>query len=159
MDTIPEHAAGTTLASNLNPTSDSYPARAQSPHTGLGTGGHDLRQLLVYKAFIKSGLMEPFRILLRPLRKWVLRRHVAIHPAEGDPALLELPLRQPSTTTLVLSILLGPVVFVMLLPLLLILVPVALGIGLAALLVSASKATDENMGLPLAETGAGPGSH
>ncbi len=150
MDTNPDLAAGTTLAST-SPTDhpQHHTARAQTHHTGLGTGGHDLRRLLVYKAYIRSGLMEPFRILLRPLRKWLLQPHVAIHAGEGDPELVDLPLRRPSTTTLVLSIILGPLVFVMLLPLLLILVPLALVIGFAAVVITTFKVNDDNLGQPI----------
>lgn len=91
---------------------------------------------------IKSGLMEPFRILFKPLKRWVLARHVSIHTAEGSAETVELPLRKPGAATLVLSILLAPLVFLMLLPLLLILVPLALGVAFIAML-AASLQSDE----------------
>lgn len=122
-----------------------------STHTvhGLSVGGHDLRHLLIYKAFIKSGLMEPFRILVKPMKKWVLKHHVAIHTAEGSPDMVEVPLKQPSILTIVLTVLLAPLVFLMLLPLLLILVPLALVVGFAALVISTIKMDDVDMVQPL----------
>ncbi len=126
MDTNPDTAAGTSEAST------------PSSHTthGLSVGRHDLRHLLIYKAFIKSGLMEPFRILIKPLKKWVLKHHVAIHTSEGSPDMVDMPLKQPSVLTMVLTALLAPLVFLMLLPLILILVPLALVVGFAALVIS-----------------------
>jgi hypothetical protein len=86
--------------------------------------------------------MEPFWILFKPLKQWVLARHVSIHAAEGAAETVELPLRKPGAATLVLTILLAPLVFLMLLPLLLILVPLALGVAFIAML-AASLQSDE----------------
>lgn len=132
MDTNPDHAAGTPGTS---------PASHHTVH-GLSVGGHDLRHLLVYQVMIKSGLMEPFRILFKPLKQWMLARHVSIHTAEGSAETVELPLKKPGVATLVLAILLAPLVFLMLLPLMLILVPLALGVALIAML-AASLQSDE----------------
>ena len=132
MDTNPELAAGTPGA----------PMPSNHSVHGLSVGGHDLRQLLVYQFLIKSGLTEPFRILFKPLKKWVLARHVCIHAAEGSAETVELPLRKPGAATLVLSILLAPLMFLMLLPLMLILTPLALGVAFIAML-AASIQSDE----------------
>lgn len=126
MDTNPDRAAGT----------PGVPMPFHHTVHGLSVGGHDLRQLLVYQVLIKSGLTEPFRILFKPLKQWMRARHVFIHTAEGTSETVELPLRKPGAATLVLSILLAPLVFLMLLPLLLILVPLALGVAFIALLVA-----------------------
>lgn len=134
MDTNPDHAAGT----------PGVPTPSLHTVHGLSVGGHDLRQLLVYQVLIKSGLTEPFRILFKPLKRWAISRHVSIHTAEGTSETVEIPLRKPGAATLVLSILLAPLVFLMLLPLLLILVPLALGVAFIALLASCLQA-DEPM--------------
>lgn len=129
MDTNPNLAVGTTQV----------PTPSSSHHTvhGLSVGGHDLRHLLIYKAFIKSGLSEPFRILLKPLKQWVLKHHVAIHASQGAAEMVDLSLKKPSIVTVVLTVVLAPLIFVMLLPLLLILVPMALVIGFVAALIAA----------------------
>jgi hypothetical protein len=135
MDTNPDRAAGTPGA----------PLPSNHSVHGLSVGGHDLRQLLVYQVMIKSGLTEPFRILFKPLKPWMLARHVSIHPEEGASETVELPLRKPGAATLVLSILLAPLVFLMLMPLLLILAPLALGVAFIAVLAACLQSDEPTM--------------
>ncbi len=78
-----------------------------------------------------SPLMEPYRHLLRPLLRWAWKPHLAIL---GGTELVNL--KPPSTFALIMSIILGPLIFVMLLPLILILLPVGMVVGVLAVLAA-----------------------
>ena len=130
MDTNPYLAAGTSEASMPS---------TSTAHGDLVGGQNELR----------LELMEPYRALLMPLKRWIFQHHVVIHTAEGSSDTVEMPLKQPSILTMVLMALLGPLVFLMLLPLILILVPLGLVVGLMALFVSAIKMDDVDLVQPL----------
>ncbi|MES2596156.1 MAG: hypothetical protein V4662_12510 [Verrucomicrobiota bacterium] len=136
MDTNPYLAAGTQEAST--------PSTTYTAHGDIMGGGEELRM----------ELMEPYRALLRPLRRWIMKHHVVIHASEGSDELVEMPLKEPSIVTMVLMALLAPLVFLMLLPLILILVPLGLVAGFVALLISTIKIEETEVVQPL-----GPMSH
>lgn len=100
-------------------------------HPRRSTGLRKKRPGTLYRLFMHTPLMEPYRHLLRPLLRWVWKPHFAIL---GGPELINL--KPPSTFALVMSIILGPLVFVMLLPLILILIPVAMVVGILAVLAA-----------------------
>lgn len=131
MDTNPYFAAGTPEAS--------MPSTAHTAH------GHTIMD---GEEELRREFMEPYRALLLPLRRWIMKHHVVIHAAEGSDELVEMPLKEPSIITMILTALIAPLVFIMLLPLILILVPLALVVGFVALLVSTIKIEDTDVVQP-----------
>lgn len=99
------------------------PPPPDHPHGYGEPGGFRVRLLQASPLFLKAAVMDPLRLLLRPLAHWLMQPHLALHGEEADSAPVPVNLKPTSLLTLVLSVLLGPLVFVMLLPLLLILVP------------------------------------
>ena len=83
---------------------------------------------------MNSPVVEPFRHVLRPLLRWAWQPHLALF---GGTELVNL--KPPSTFALIMSIILGPLVFVMLLPLILILLPVAIVAGVIAVAASSAQ--------------------
>lgn len=130
MDTNPYSAAGTLEAT--------MPLTTHTAHGHSVDGENELR----------LELMEPYRALLRPLKRWIFQHHVVIHTSEGSSDTVEMPLKQPSLFMMIMMALLGPLVFVMLLPLVLILVPLGLVVGFVALLISTIKIEDTEIVMP-----------
>lgn len=86
---------------------------------------------------MKATLLRPFRKVLRPLLVWLRQEHFHVRGGRrGDPP-AALKLRQAGWESLALGLVLGPLVFLMLLPLLILMFPVALFIGLAGLAAAA----------------------
>ncbi len=102
---------------------------------GIG-GFHKNRPSLLYRRIMHSGMMEPYRRLLHPLWVWTWKPHLSILSGESPTEKMYVNLKPPSTFALVMSVILGPLVFVMLLPLVLILVPVAIFVGVVAALAA-----------------------
>ena len=109
------------------------PTWVSLPHSCSKTahGGHKNRPGRVYRLVMGSPVVEPFRHVLRPLLRWAWKPHLALF---GGSELVNL--RPPSTFAIVMSVILGPLVFVMLLPLILILVPAVLVVGVLAMLAA-----------------------
>ena len=101
---------------------------------------------------MRSGVVEPFRKVLRPLIRWVLQPHIGVHDAVDHT--VPVPLKQPSLFTIVMTIILSPVIFFILLPLLIVLFPAALIIGTIAMLVplfSEEMGGNVSLGRPIAK--------
>ncbi|MDB6139657.1 MAG: hypothetical protein JWO94_2729 [Verrucomicrobiaceae bacterium] len=126
-------------------TSVSQPPAPSATATGClahrGDGLQKRRPGTLYRLFMHTPLMEPYRHLLRPLLRWAWKPHFAIL---GGLELVNL--KPPSTFALVMSIILGPLVFVMLLPLVLILVPVAMVVGVLAVLAACLQCEADTQG-------------
>ncbi len=92
---------------------------------------------------MQATLLRPFRKVLRPLLVWLRQEH--IHVQSGQPGVppIGIGLRKVGWESIALGILIGPLVFVMLLPLALILVPVIAIIGVTAIAVSSIQ-TDQD---------------
>jgi len=88
---------------------------------------------------LQATLLRPFRKILRPLLVWL--RRDALHLGNTSSA----GLSRAGWESLALGLLLGPLAFVMLLPLLLLLFPVALFIGLAGVAAAALQADAEEV--------------
>jgi hypothetical protein len=86
---------------------------------------------------LRATLLRPFRRILRPLLVWL--RRDALRLRHTPPA----SLRRVGWESLALGLLLGPLAFLMLLPLLLLLFPAALLIGLAGVAAAALQADAE----------------
>ena len=83
---------------------------------------------------MNSPVVEPFRHVLRPLLRWAWQPHLSLF---GGTELINF--KPPSTFAMVMSIVLGPLVFVMLLPLILVLLPVAMIAGGLALISASTQ--------------------
>ena len=89
-------------------------------------------------------LLRPFRKVLRPFAHWLRQEHFFVASGEAAVPKSGMHLRTLGWETITLSILLGPLVFLMLLPLLLIIVPAAAFIGLAAMIAAAIQTGAED---------------
>lgn len=92
---------------------------------------------------MKATLLRPFRTVLRPLLHWLRREHFHVR---GDgpgsaPVGLNLRLAGSESLALGLGLILGPRAFIFLLPLLIIIFPVAVLFGVAGI-AAASLQTD-----------------
>lgn len=88
---------------------------------------------------MKATFLRPFRQALRPLLVWLRRDHIFVKNGQhGDPP-VGLQLKQFGWETIALSLILGPLAFIILLPMLIVIFPVAVLIGLAAMVVAAMQ--------------------
>jgi hypothetical protein len=141
MDTIVDPATGLASASA---TSATHPAR--------NAGLHKNRPSLLYRRIMHSWLMQPYRRLLHPLWAWTWKPHISIPSGAGPSERVYVNLKPPSTFALVMSVVLGPLIFLMLLPLILILIPVAMVVGVLAILIASLQSeADETVHHSLAE--------
>ena len=126
-------------------TSVSSPPPRSTTATGVrpirGDGVHKKRPGKLYRLFMHTPLMEPYRHLLKPLLRWAWKPHLAIL---GGPELVNL--KPPSTFALVMSIILGPLIFVILLPLILVLLPVGMVVGIMAILAASLQTEADEPG-------------
>ncbi len=134
MDTIPYFEAGHLAMSSLDISSATAPARVVD---------RNLSRIWHLRRILRIPVLQPFRKTLRPLLRWALKPHVFVAGDQQGAARVGLNLKPASIITLVLSILLGPLVFLMLLPLVLILLPVALIIGGIAVAITSMQTTAE----------------
>jgi hypothetical protein len=89
---------------------------------------------------MKATFLRPFRRALRPLLVWLRQDHVYVQHGERGAPPVGLRLKQFGWETIALSLVLGPLAFIMLLPLLIVIFPVAVLIGLGAVIAAAMQA-------------------
>ena len=112
------------------------------PDSARIAGGTRSHRAWLYRRIMKSPVVEPFRKVLQPLIKWTFKPHFGVSDEANGKVLVNL--KPPSTFAVVMSVLLAPIVFLMLLPLFLILVPVLMFVfGMAVLLPALSGDMDE----------------
>ncbi len=97
----------------------------------------NLRRIWNYRRVLRSPLCHPFRKLLRPLVRWVFASHLFVYDEARPDSPIGVNLKALSVSTVLLTLLLTPLVFVMLLPLVLILLPVAFCFGLVGIMATA----------------------
>lgn len=88
---------------------------------------------------MQATLLRPFRQALRPLLVWLRQDHVFVKSGQQGVPPVGLRLRHFGWETLVLSLVLGPLAFIMLLPLLILIFPAFVVIGLAAVVANALR--------------------
>ena len=94
---------------------------------------------------MQATFLRPFRQALRPLLVWLRQEHVFVKSGmQGSPP-VGLHLKQFGWETIALSLVLGPLAFIMLMPLLILIFPAAVLIGLAAVLVAAVQTDAEDV--------------
>ncbi len=88
--------------------------------------------------------LRPFRKALRPLLVWLRQEHVFVKSGQQGAPPVGLQLRAFGWGTMALSLVLGPLAFIMLLPLLLPIFPIAVLISLAAIAMAAMQTNAED---------------
>ena len=136
METKRDSLAATQVSPPSSGSTATTPA-AHGPHRGVSL--HKNRPGKLYRIVMHSPVVEPFRHVLRPLLRWAWKPHLAVF---GGLELVNL--KPPSTLALVVSAIFGPLVFVLLLPLILILVPALMVVGMLAVLAANLQAGAED---------------
>ncbi len=131
MNTIPEPQRG--QAASFQQAATAHNAEARFVTRNL----HRLWQL----RRMKATFLRPFRQALRPLLVWLRQEHVFVKSGLHGTPPIGLKLKQFSWETIALSLILGPLAFIMLLPLLILIFPVAVLVGICAV-IAASVQTD-----------------
>lgn len=94
---------------------------------------------------MQATLLRPFRRAIRPLLVWLRQEHVFVKSGHHGAPPVGLNLRQFGWDTIALSTVLAPLAFIMLLPLLIIIFPVAVLIGLAGVVASSLQADADDL--------------
>lgn len=121
------------------------PPRGQAASFQQAVSAHDAEARFVTRNLhrvwqlrrMQATFLRPFRQALRPLLVWLRQDHIFVKNGQQGMPPVGLKLKQFSWETIALSLVLGPLAFIMLLPLLILIFPVAVLIGLAAMLVTA----------------------
>ena len=93
---------------------------------------------------MQATLLRPFRKVLRPFAHWLQQEHFFVETGEAATQREGLHLRTFGWETIALGTILAPLAFLMLLPLLLIILPVAAFVGLAAMIATAMQTGAED---------------
>ncbi|MFZ2280569.1 MAG: hypothetical protein WAW39_22415 [Prosthecobacter sp.] len=93
---------------------------------------------------MKATVLRPFRQALRPLLVWLRQEHIFVESGQQGSAPVGLHLKQFGWETIALSLILGPLAFIMLLPLLILIFPVVVLVGCGAVAASALQADAED---------------
>jgi len=95
---------------------------------------------------MKAKLLHPVRKVLRPLAHWLRQEHFHVGEGRQDTLPMPLQLRQASWKTLALGVVLAPLAFIMLLPLLILIFPALVMVGVAAVCAAAWQTNEEDTG-------------
>lgn len=134
MNTIPDTSTG--QAASFQPAASAKNAEARFVNRNL----HRLWQF----RRMRATFLRPFRKVFRPLLVWLRQEHVFVKSGRVGAPPMGLKLKQFGWETIALGIILGPLAFIMLLPLLILIFPVAVVIGLAAVMVAAMQTDSED---------------
>ena len=94
---------------------------------------------------MKVTFLRPFRQALRPLLVWLRQEHIFVESGQQGTPPIGLKLKQFGWETVALSLVLGPLAFIMLLPLLILIFPVVVLVGCGAVAASALQADAEDV--------------
>jgi hypothetical protein len=86
---------------------------------------------------MQATFLRPFRQALRPLLVWLRQEHVFVKSGQSGAPPVGVNLRQFGWETTALGLIIGPLAFIMLLPLLILIFPVVVVVGMAAVIVAA----------------------
>lgn len=92
---------------------------------------------------MQATLLSPFRKAIRPLLVWLRQDHVFVEGGYDGAPPVGVKLGQFGWETLALTVLLAPVAFILLLPLLILLFPMVVIIGLACIIMASIQADEE----------------
>ncbi len=135
MNTIPEPQRG--QAASFQHAATAHDAEARFVTRNL----HRVWQL----RRMKATFLRPFRQALRPLLVWLRQEHIFVESGQQGSPPVGLHLKQFGWETIALSIILGPLAFIMLLPLLILIFPVVVLVGCGAVAASALQADAEDL--------------
>jgi len=135
MNTIPDTSIG--QAASFQPAASAHDAEARFVTRNL----HRVWQF----RRLQATLLRPFRQAIRPLLVWLRQEHVFIKNGQQGAPPVALGLKKFSWETIALGLVLAPLAFIMLLPLLILIFPVAVIIGLAAIMVAAMQTDAEDV--------------
>ena len=93
---------------------------------------------------MKATFLRPFRQALRPLLVWLRQEHIFVESGQHGTPPVGLHLKQFGWETIALGLVLGPLAFIMLLPLLILIFPVVVLVGCGAVAASALQADAED---------------
>jgi hypothetical protein len=93
---------------------------------------------------MQATLLRPFRIALRPLLVWLRQEHVFTNSGQLSARPVGLQLKEFGWETLAAGVIFAPLAFILLLPLLIIIFPIAVLIGLGATVVAAIQTDAED---------------
>jgi len=93
---------------------------------------------------MKATLLRPFRQALRPLFVWLRQEHIFVESGQQGTPPVALHLKQFGWETIALSLVLAPLAFIMLLPLLILIFPVVVLVGCGAVAAAALQADAED---------------
>lgn len=97
----------------------------------------NLTRLWNYRRMLRSPLVQPFRTVLRPLVRWVFSTHVFVYDEDRPGLPFTVNFKPLETTSVLVGLLVAPLIFVLLLPLLLIMVPAGVAFVVISLVASA----------------------
>lgn len=93
---------------------------------------------------MRATLLHPFRKVLRPLLHWLRQEHFYVASDRAGQPPVGLHLRTAGWESLALGILLAPLAFLLLLPLLVLIFPVAVIIGVAAMMATTAQTDSDD---------------
>ncbi len=124
MNTTPYFKEGYLAAASIDNPGATEPSRIVD---------RQLLRLWQYRRMLRSPLIQPFRQALRPLVRWLFTNHLFVRDPDEQGHRIGVNLKPLSIATAVLCLLLAPLVVAMLLPLILVLLPVAMVFGMIGL--------------------------
>ncbi len=95
---------------------------------------------------MKAKLLHPVRKVLKPLASWLQQEHFHVSAGHHGSPPTPLSLRHAGWKSLALGIILAPLAFIMLLPLLILIFPLLVVVGIAAVLAAAWQTNEEDTG-------------
>ena len=128
------------------------PQRGQAASFQHAASAHDAEARFVTRNLhrvwqfrrMQATFLRPFRQALRPLLVWLRQEHVFVKSGQQGTPPVGLKLKQFGWETIALSSVLGPLAFIMLLPLLILIFPAAVLIGLVAIVAAAIQTDAED---------------
>lgn len=94
---------------------------------------------------MKATILRPFRQAMRPLLVWLRQDHLFVESGQHGAPPVGVKLKQFGWETIALSVILLPLAFIMLLPLLILIFPVVVLVGCGAVAASALQADAEDV--------------
>lgn len=133
MNTIPEPQRGQAA-------SFQYAANAHNAEARFVT--RNLHRVWQFRR-MKATLLRPFRQAIRPLLVWLRQEHVYVASGHRGAPPIGLNLRQFGWETMALALIVAPLAFIMLLPLLILIFPIAVLVGFGAAFIAAMRAESD----------------
>lgn len=135
MDTIPYFEAGHLARPSLDTSPGNAPVKVID---------RALLRIWDYRRLLRSPPIQPFRKVLKPFIRWAFETHLVLAADDEEGKPVDIDVKPTSALAVALGMALGPLVFIMLLPLFLIVVPLLIVIGCLVLAVAAMNGSDNS---------------